>query len=69
MSEGQCVSLRDLAVNGKDLIEAGVQPGPQIGELLNELLEEVIEEPEKNTKGQLLIQLRQFIMEREDSCQ
>lgn len=69
LSKGQCVSLRDLAVNGKDLIEAGVEPGPQIGELLDKLLDEVIEEPEKNTKGQLLIQLRQFIMEREDSCQ
>ena len=51
---GQCVSLKGLAVTGKDLIEAGMQPGKEIGEKLNELLELVIECPEYNTKEELL---------------
>lgn len=53
----QCVSLKDLAVTGKDLIEAGMTPGKQIGETLNRLLELVIEEPEQNKKETLLKKL------------
>ena len=50
----QCVSLKKLAVTGKDLIEAGMEPGKEIGKKLNELLELVIEKPELNTKKELL---------------
>lgn len=52
--EKDCVSLRTLAVTGKDLIEAGMKPGKEMGEMLNRLLETVLEEPEKNTKEELL---------------
>lgn len=52
--EGQCVSMRMLAVSGKDLLEAGVEPGKQIGEKLEELLKIVLEHPELNTKEELL---------------
>lgn len=51
---GQCVSLKTLAVTGKDLIEAGMKPGKEIGEKLNELLELVLENPELNTQKELL---------------
>ena len=50
----QCLSLKDLAVTGRDLIEAGMQPGPELGRTLNQLLELVIEHPEYNTKESLL---------------
>lgn len=50
----QCVSLKTLAVTGKDLIQAGVKPGPQMGKILEELLEKVLEEPEWNQKEKLL---------------
>ncbi len=50
----QCVSLKRLAVTGKDLIGAGMEPGKEIGKKLNELLELVIEKPELNTKKELL---------------
>ncbi len=50
----QCVSLKKLAVTGKDLIGAGMEPGKEIGKKLNELLELVIEKPELNTKKELL---------------
>ena len=53
----QCVSLKDLAVTGKDLLEAGVVQGKEIGEKLDQLLELVIEEPELNTKEELLKRL------------
>ena len=51
---GDCVSLKQLAVNGKDLVALGMAPGKQIGEQLERLLQEVLENPEKNTKEYLL---------------
>ena len=50
----ECTSLKDLAVNGSDLIAAGFAPGKELGEVLNKLLLLVIEEPEKNKKETLL---------------
>ncbi len=51
---GDCLSLKDLAVTGDDLIENGQEPGPEIGEMLNALLMEVLEYPERNTRAYLL---------------
>lgn len=48
------LSLKDLAVNGKDLIALGIQPGKKIGIILNELFETVLEDPEMNTREKLL---------------
>ena len=57
----QCVSLKDLAVKGGDLLAIGVERGPQIGEVLDQLLEVVLEEPEKNQKEQLLEEAAKLI--------
>jgi tRNA nucleotidyltransferase (CCA-adding enzyme) len=46
--------LRDLAVDGNDLIELGFSPGPQLGRVLHELLDIVVDEPDLNTRDQLL---------------
>ena len=54
MSHADCVTLKDLAVNGKDLIEMGMKPGKELGETLQMLLELVIDIPELNTKEILL---------------
>lgn len=54
MEKKECLTIRQLAVSGQDLIAAGMQPGKQIGEMLNELLERVLEDPGLNTKEQLL---------------
>ena len=42
IAQGRCFSLKDLAVNGRDVIAAGVAPGPEVGKVLNELLERVL---------------------------
>ena len=52
--EGDCLTIKDLAVNGRDLIQGGITPGPQLGRTLQEFLEIVLEDPEKNTKEYLL---------------
>lgn len=49
-----CLSLKDLAVNGADLIGLGMKPGKQIGAVLQELLEYVLEHPEENIREILL---------------
>lgn len=51
---GDCLSLKDLAVSGKDLIAAGAAPGKEIGRILYEMLEEVLREPAHNTREYLL---------------
>lgn len=54
VARGDCVLLKDLAVNGKDLIELGMKPGEEIGEMLNLLLKVVIEKPIENDRQVLL---------------
>ena len=48
--EQQCVKKSDLALNGRDLIRMGMQPGKQIGAVLDHLFELVLEHPECNTR-------------------
>lgn len=40
--EGACFSLRQLAVNGRELLDAGIPPGPEVGAVLEWLLDQVI---------------------------
>ena len=54
LAEKQCVSLKDLAVTGSDLIAEGIEPGPEIGEILQQMLEWVIDDPAMNEKEKLL---------------
>ena len=51
--ENACLSLKDLAVNGHDLMELGYS-GKAIGETLKGLLEQVLEETLPNEKEALL---------------
>lgn len=52
--DGDCLSLKTLAVTGRDLIDAGMKPGKELGEHLTKLLFDVLEHPEHNTKEYLL---------------
>ena len=52
-AEDACLSLKDLAVNGTDLITLGFQ-GKEIGACLSALLEQVIEERLPNERSALL---------------
>ncbi len=51
---GDCVSLKDLAVKGEDLIALGLRPGREIGDMLSEFLDIVIEDPSMNDREILL---------------
>ena len=54
ISEGQCFTVRQLAIGGLDLIRAGIEPGPLLGAVLDKLTEAVIDDPELNEKDKLL---------------
>ena len=53
-ADGNCISLKMLAVTGNDLIKAGMKPGKEVGQTLHHFLELVLDEPEKNDKEYLL---------------
>ncbi len=57
---GDCISLKDLAVTGSDLIKEGIPAGPTLGKILNGLLYEVIDEPSLNTKEYLLSRAKEY---------
>ncbi|QUI21364.1 CCA tRNA nucleotidyltransferase [Vallitalea pronyensis] len=52
--EGQCVTIKDLKINGRDLINHGFKEGKEIGDILQHLLNKVIEEPALNNRDMLL---------------
>ena len=60
IASGACLTLKGLAVNGKDLIGIGMQAGRGLGDILQKLLEEVLEEPQHNTKEFLLGEVRRI---------
>ncbi|MGC6177567.1 CCA tRNA nucleotidyltransferase [Lacrimispora sp. 38-1] len=54
INDGDCIHLKDMAVTGRDLMEAGIKPGPKMGEILESLFDEVIKNPENNNREYLL---------------
>ncbi len=49
MAKRQCLTLKELAVSGKDLLALGMKPGKEIGDMLEKLLWHVLECPQDNT--------------------
>ena len=59
-AENACCRVSQLAVNGRDLMAAGVRPGPGLQQVLNALLEAVITGQTPNEKDALLAAAAQF---------
>ena len=64
LERGECVSVKELKINGNDLKDLGVKPGPVMGEILDELLQEVLDDPSKNTPKYLRNRVTKLISER-----
>ncbi len=54
LERGDCVSLEDMAVNGNDLLAAGIPAGKEIGRVLKSLLDAVLENPQLNEREKLM---------------
>lgn len=55
LREARTFKVKDLAVDGRDVIRAGgLPPGPEVGRVLEALLEKVLEDPALNRREALL---------------
>jgi tRNA nucleotidyltransferase (CCA-adding enzyme) len=61
MTEHQCFQIKDLAINGHDVMSLGVETGPKVGEVLNYILEKVIEEGIENDRCSLLEEVSRYL--------
>jgi tRNA nucleotidyltransferase (CCA-adding enzyme) len=59
IAEQHCFSIKDLEINGNDLIEAGIPQGRKIGEMLGLLLDMVIDEQVENNREALLNEVKE----------
>ena len=64
LEKDNALTLKDLAVNGRDLMAEGIPAGKAIGTILNELFETVLDDPSMNTKEKLLPVAKNFYAER-----
>ena len=60
VENGDCVSLKQLAVGGNDIIQAGLAKGQGIGELLEYLLDIVLDDPTENERENLLKRAKEY---------
>ena len=60
IEEGDCLFVKDLAVNGHDLMEEGLKAGPGMGKVLDELLDIVLDDPGMNDREKLLEAFRKI---------
>lgn len=61
LKQQECFGMKDLAVNGRDMIALGCKPGPMVGNVLGLLLEEVMDDPSKNNRSELLASAKRII--------
>lgn len=54
LEKNNALTLKSLAVNGRDLMQLGIPAGKDLGRILNELLDCVLEDPQMNDREKLL---------------
>jgi tRNA nucleotidyltransferase (CCA-adding enzyme) len=54
IQDKECFTIKDLVIDGNDLIQLGFKQGIEIGNMLNYLLELVIDNPKLNQKDELV---------------
>ena len=64
LNENSALSLKDLKVNGKDLMAEGIPSGKIMGKILNELFETVTDSPEMNDKEKLISLAKKLFSEK-----
>ena len=61
LEEQQCFSMKDLAINGDDLIALGFVPGKELGKVLKLLLMSVIDNTLQNDRETLLKEAQKWL--------
>ena len=60
LAENDCLQIKDLTIDGKDLLALGIPAGPVMGRCLNTLLEQVLDEQLPNEPAALLAAAKQY---------
>ena len=60
LEDQQCFSMRDLAVDGKDVLNMGIKQGPEVGRIMNCLLDKVLEGELENERESLMSEARRI---------
>ena len=60
LERGECTELKDLAIDGHDLIDQGIPAGKEVGEILKRLLNDVLDDPSLNRKELLLERIGKY---------
>lgn len=63
LEEDACLTVKDLAIDGRELLALGFAPGPKLGACLDELLQQVQDEVLPNEKAQLLQAAADYLMQ------
>ena len=61
LASNEAFAVRDLAIDGNDIISMGINPGPEIGALLNQALDAVIDEKIPNDHDELLKLIKRYV--------
>lgn len=61
LAEDACLQIKDLAVDGRDLMAMGFAAGPRLGQCLQYLLEQVLDEKLSNEKQALLAAAKSYL--------
>ena len=61
IEQGDCLSIKNLAVSGNDLVGHGMKPGKELGQVLQKMLEDVLKHPSSNNKEYLLNHLNKYV--------
>ena len=60
--EGRVLKLKDLPVNGNDLMkELGIPPGPAVGKILTKLYSLALQKPKSATREKLLAEAKKLL--------
>ncbi len=57
----QCLQKKDLAINGRDVMDLGVPEGKLIGQIIQTIFERVVDEPELNDRDTLIAMAKEMI--------
>ena len=61
LEQEDCLAIKDLKINGKDLIEMGVPQGQKIGQILKTVFDEVVDQPDLNDREYLLNRVKDML--------
>lgn len=68
IAEQECFQIKDLAVNGYDIMSLGVPSGPTVGSVLKHLLEQVLDENIENEHDALMEEAEMLLRIADEFC-